>query len=195
MEIKFLQMKRALRFALLVLLLTVVGMTNAKAQTPYRQYADNGVLLDFHEIDNVDFRVFLLYNLSQDDRFVLTAEEDNGVFYLSSSDELLDEVFFDTFEDIYNLSYTDFQILSKLEITDLYPVWKSQVDPRFYTSMMMDITLRNTRDGENETCINADPFCTSDFYEFESASTSQTADNLEPYPIEDGCIGSYQQDY
>ncbi len=174
---------------LFILLLSVVGMTKVMAQTPYRQYADNGILLDFHEIDNVDFRVFLLYNLNQDDRFVLTAEEDNGVFYIGSSDESLDESFFDTFEDIYNLSYTDFQILSKLEITDLYPVWKSGVDPRFFTSMMMDITLRNTREGENETCLNADPFCTSDFYEFESATTSQTADQLEGHSIEDGCIG------
>ena len=68
MEIKFLQMKRALRSVLLVLLLTVVGMTNAKAQTPYRQYADNGVLLDFHEIDNVDFSyLHLIDNLTGND--------------------------------------------------------------------------------------------------------------------------------
>ena len=175
---------------LFILLLCVAGMTKVNAQTPYRQYADNGILLDFHEIDNVDFRVFLLYNLNQDDRFILTAEEDNGVFYIGSSDESLDEGFFDTFEDVYNLSYTDFQILSKLEITDLYPVWKSQVDPVFFTSMMMDITLRNTREGGNETCLNADPFCISDFYEFEAATSPQTADDLEPYPIEDGCIGA-----
>ena len=154
---------------LLVVLFLFVFNLKPWAQTPYRQYSNNGVELNFSNIEDVYFRAYLLYNLSQDDRFILTAEEDNGVFYIGSSDESLDEGFFDTFEDIYNLSYTDFQILSKLEITDLYPVWKSQVDPRFFTSMMMDITLRNTREGENELCINADPFCTSDFYEFESA--------------------------
>ena len=175
---------------LLVVLFLFVFNLKPWAQTPYRQYSNNGVELNFSNIEDVYFRAYLLYNLSQDDRFILTAEEDNGIFYIGSSDESLDEGFFDTFEDIYNLSYTDFQILSKLEITDLYPVWKSQVDPRFFTSMMMDITLRNTREGENETCLNADAFCTSDFYEFESATSTQTADDLEPNPIEDGCIGS-----
>ena len=175
---------------LLVVLFLFVFNLKPWAQTPYRQYSNNGVELNFSNIEDVYFRAYLLYNLSQDDRFIMTAEEDNGIFYIGSSDESLDESFFDTFEDIYNLSYTDFQILSKLEVTDLYPVWKSQVDPRFFTSMMMDITLRNSREGENEHCINADPFCTSDFYEFESATSTQTADDLEPNPIEDGCIGS-----
>ena len=181
--------------AKLLLVVLVLFVFNLKqwAQTPYRQYSNNGVELNFSTIDDVYFRAYLLYNLSQDDRFILTAEEDNGIFYIGSSDESLDEVFFDTFEDIYNLSYTDFHILSKLEITDLYPVWKSQVDPQFFTSMMMDITLRYSRysrDGENETCLSANPFCTSDFYEFESSTSTETAYDLEPYPIEDGCIGA-----
>lgn len=173
---------------LLVVLALIVTPLKQWAQTPYRQYSNNGVELNFSNIDDVYFRAYLLYNLSQDDRFILTAEDDNGVFYIGSSVESLDKGFFDTFEDVYNLSYTDFQMLSKLEITDLYPIWKSQVNPRYFTSMMMDITLRNSREEENETCLNASPFCTSDFYEFETACTNQSADDLEPYSIDQGCI-------
>ena len=85
MKINILQPKRAL-YIVLFILLSVAGMTKAMAQTPYRQYADNGILLDFHEIDNVDFRVFLLYNLSQDDQFILVENEESGQFSIVSNE-------------------------------------------------------------------------------------------------------------
>ena len=75
---RVLYLKRASRTALFVLLM-LAGMAKMMAQTPYRQYADDGVLLNFHEIDNVDFRVFLLYNLSQNDQFVLIEDETPGL--------------------------------------------------------------------------------------------------------------------
>ena len=162
-------------------------MKSITAQTPYRQYANDGVELNFFVIENVDFRACLLYNLTLDDRFVLIPENENGILSLSSNDDLSREDFFDTFEDFYNNTYADFQLLSKQEITDLATIWKSQVDPRLYSSIMMDITLRNSRSGDNEQCMNAIAFCTSDVIDFESASTSQTAN--EPN-MNDGCIGS-----
>ena len=181
--------KSVLRSVLFLLLLSL-GMKSITAQTPYRQYANDGVELNFFVIENVDFRACLLYNLTLDDRFVLIPEDENGILSLSSNDDLSREDFFDTFEDFYNNTFADFQLLSKQEITDLATMWKSQVDPRLYSSIMMDITLRRSRSGDNEQCMNAIAFCTSDFYEFESASTTQTADDLEPDPIYDGCIGS-----
>ena len=165
-------------------------MKSITAQTPYRQYANDGVELNFFVIENVDFRACLLYNLTLDNRFVLIPEDENGILSLSSNDDLSREDFFDTFEDFYNNTFADFQLLSKQEITDLATMWKSEVDPRLFSSIMMDITLRNSRSGDNEHCMDALAFCTSDFYEFESASTTQTADDLEPNPIYDGCIGS-----
>ena len=185
-----LQLKRVLH-SLLFILMICLGTKDVMAQTPYRQYANDGVELNFFEIQNVDFRAYLLYNLTQDDRFVLIPEEENGILSISSNDDLSREDFFDTFEDFYNITYTDFQLLSKQEITDLATMWKSEVDPRLFSSIMMDITLRKSRSGDNEHCIHADPFCTSDVIEFESASTNQTADDLEdPVTIEDGCIGN-----
>ena len=80
---------------LLVVLFLFVFNLKPWAQTPYRQYSNNGVELNFSNIEDVYFRAYLLYNLSQDDRFILTAEEDNGIFYIGSSDESLDEGFFE----------------------------------------------------------------------------------------------------
>ena len=83
-------MNRLIKAAIVFLLLAIMPLKQW-AQTPYRQYSNNGVELNFSTIDDVYFRAYLLYNLSQDNRFVLTAEEDNGIFYIGSSDESLDE--------------------------------------------------------------------------------------------------------
>lgn len=190
MEIRFLQVKRALLCALLVLLLTVVGMTNAKAQTPYRQYADNGVLLDFHEIDNVDFRVFLLYNLSQDDRFILVSNEDSGQFSIVANDENDEEEsagFFDAFESFYQNAYVDFGLLSKTDLVDLMPLWKSAILPTDFVSVMMDVSLRNSR-SDNNHCVNSQFFSPDEIVQFEAASTPQTANQLEGTTFDHGCI-------
>ena len=92
--------KSVLRFVLFILLLSL-GMKSITAQTPYRQYANDGVELNFFVIENVDFRACLLYNLTLDDRFVLIPEDENGILSLSSNDDLSREDFFDTFEDFY----------------------------------------------------------------------------------------------
>ena len=179
-----LQLKRALLSVLLMLLLCL-GMKNITAQTPYRQYADNGVTIDFHRIDNVYFRQCLLYNLSQDNRFVLTAENDNGLFIINPNDDVLRESFFDSFESFYQNTYDDFQLLSKIDIVDLMPEWKSNVDPRHYTSIMMDITLAYTR-SDNDNCLNATAFCTSDIIDYEAAHNGQQATENADY----GCAYS-----
>ena len=60
------------------------------AQTPYRQYAEDGILLNFHEIDNVDFRVYLLYNLSQNHQFSMLADDEPGLVDTSTAGNLAD---------------------------------------------------------------------------------------------------------
>ena len=101
-------------------------------QQPYRQYADDGILLNFHEIDNVDFRVFLLYNLTLDNRFVLTVNEEPGLFSITSSEEFSIANLHDAFEAFYNNTYTDFGLLSKTDISILLPGWKDCIPPIHY---------------------------------------------------------------
>ena len=159
------------------------------AQTPYRQYADDGILLNFHEIDNVDFRVFLLYNLSQDNQFDIIADDEPGLFIINSNKDRNDTGFFEDFESFYQNTYSDFSMLSKMDIYDLATTWKSNVTPSYFASIMMDIALRHTR-VDNDHCADSNPFCTSDEIQFQAATTSQTADQLESETFDDGCIGS-----
>lgn len=151
---------------------------------PYRQYADGGVELRFYEIQNYDFRSYLLYSLTQDDRFELNPIED-GVVLLNSNENISAEDFFDSFEYFYNNVYADFQLLTKRDIAELFPVWKSTVAPRYFVFIMMDITLNMSRN-DNDRCIKAEPFCTSDFYEFESAYSGEDADEADDF----GCVSS-----
>jgi len=176
---------KVLLFALLVAALPVKNW----AQTPYRQYADEGILLNAYEIDNVSFRVFLLYDLHQDDRFDILANEEPGQFSIVPSHDGDVMNFLDAFESAYQRAYADFSLFTKPEIDGLLSIWKSSIPPKHYISLTLDIELRNSRPSNNH-CADSDPFCTSESYTFEAAATSQTADQLEGVTINDGCIGS-----
>ena len=181
-------MKRFAKTLILAIILLSIPLKQW-GQQPYRQYADDGILLNFHEIDNVDFRVFLLYNLSQDNRFVLTANEEPGQFSISSSEENGVANFSEAFEAFYQNICADFGLLSKTDISILFPGWKDCISPIHFVSMMTDIALRNGRPSNNH-CVDSDPFCTSDVITFAAATSSQTADQLEGTTLQDGCIGS-----
>lgn len=141
-------------------------------------------MLNFFSIDNVDFRAFLLFNISNDNRFVLVPGEDYGQFILTPKDNANN--FVDEFDSFYQNIVADFALLNKNDILILMNEWKESVASQHFLSITMDIALRNSR-SDNEHCANSLPFCTSDLIEFEAACTSQEAD--EP-GMDDGCIGS-----
>ena len=171
-----------------VLLLTAMPIKQW-AQTPYRQYADEGIMLDFLEIDNYDFRLFLLYNLTQDERFIVTPEEQNGLFTLIPSSDEQEDDFLETFETFYNSTSADFRLIDKVDLEGLVIHWKSNVPPTHFASITMDLAF-NRATTVNNHCVDSDPFCTSDLIQFQAATTSQTADELEGAYFDDGCIGS-----
>ena len=159
------------------------------AQTPYRSYAEDGIILNFFEIDELDFRLYLLYNLEQDSRFSLHSEEENGLFVVNPSDDNSSSSFLESFETFYNDTYAKYRRIDKAERSPLVPQWKEQVTSMYYTSITLDIAL-NRAMNENNHCVDSDPFCTSDVITFDAATSSQTADQLEGATFDDGCIGS-----
>lgn len=158
-------------------------------QTPYRQYADDGIMLNFFQIGNPDFRLYLLYNLEVDDQFSLQAEETYGLFIVNPTEENANSNFFDIFESFYTSTYADFRLIEKVDLYDLVPLWKESVPSLFFASITMDIAL-NRATTENNHCVDSNPFCTSDLIQFQAANTSQTANQLEGVDFDDGCIGS-----
>jgi len=181
-------MRNITKWLLVVLMVVFIPMKHF-GQTPYRQYADDGITLDFSQIDNVYFRTCLLYQLNHNDQFVLTQNEEWGQFSINPNDENDGIDFFETFEAFYNNAYMDFGFLSKTDLDELMPVWKDNIPPTHFLSMTMDLVMRNTRP-DNNHCVDSDPFCTSDVISFDAATSSQTADQLEGTTLQDGCIGS-----
>ena len=181
-------MNRFIKVAIAVLLLTVMPLKQW-AQTPYRQYADEGILLNFFEIGNPDFRLFLLYNLDQDDRFIVTPDEQFGLFTLTPGSDGQEEDFIETFETFYSDAFANFRVIDKVFLQDLVTQWKSAVPPTHFVSITMDLALGRAITVNNH-CVDSDPFCTSDLIQFQAATTSQTADELEGADFDDGCIGS-----
>lgn len=170
--------------SLIVLLALAFTPMKSWTQTPYRQYAEDGIVLNFYEIDNIDFRAFLLYSIGQNDQFVLVPEEEYGQFVLTPKDD--SRHFMDEFEHFYQNTAANFALLTKNDISEQMNEWKGNIPARHFLSITMDVALRNTRT-DNDQCINSLPFCTTDLIEFEAASTDQTAN--EP-GMDDGCIGS-----
>ena len=181
-------MKAFTKILLFALLLAALPIKNW-AQTPYRQYADEGILLNAYEIDNVGFRVFLLYSLHQDDRFDVIADEEPGQFSIVPGHDGNVGNFLDAFESAYQSAHANYSLYTKPEIDDLMSIWKSSIPSKHYISLTLDIALRNSRPTNNH-CVDSDPFCTSESYTFDAAATSQTADALEGTTVQDGCIGS-----
>ena len=176
-------MKRFAKILLLAIMLLAMPMKQW-GQQPYRQYADDGILLNFHEIDNVYFRAFLLYDISMDDRFVLVPEETYGQFYLTATDDNIRIM--EEFERFYADAETDFSLLSKIEITNQMSVWKSSVEASDYLSIMMDVNTATLR-SDNDQCLNSMPFCTSEVIEFEAAYQGGATGESGP---EYGCLSS-----
>ena len=182
-------MNRIFKALAIVALLSLTPMRQF-AQQPFRQYADDGIMLNFFEIGNPDLRLYLLYNLGLDDRFSLFAEDEYGLFVVNPSEDPFDGNFFEAFESFYNNTAANFRLFDKIALDRLVFQWKELVPPMFFTSITMDLAF-NRAMNENNHCVDSDPFCTSDVITFNAANTSQTADQLEaPGVFDDGCIGS-----
>lgn len=174
---------------LLVIAMMILIPTKHFGQTPYRPYAEDGILLNFFEIEELDFRLYLLYNMEHDGQFSVQAEDQYGLFIVNPSDDTFESNFLETFETFYNNTYADYRLIEKAERYILVPQWKEHVTSMYFTSITMDVAL-NRAMNDNSHCIDSDPFCTSDVITFDAATSSQTANQLEGYDFDDGCIGS-----
>jgi hypothetical protein len=159
------------------------GLNFAKGGEFYTQYAEDGVMLNFYALDNVDLRAYLLYTLSNDSRFSLVPENEYGQFVLTS---MTNDNFMEEFVMAYKNAIADFSLLSKVDIAERIDEWKNSVSPTNLVSILMDVLTSKSR-VDNDHCVNSLPFCTSETITFEAANTSNTAN--EP-GMDDGCIGS-----
>ena len=128
--------------------------------------ADNGstISFDITTIANFDERVFFLYNLATDGRFDVVASERDGIFVVSANDAYENLDLGETFADFRDQNAYDFASMSKEQAAEAAIEYKGSLPHEFINSLMMDVYIRSR---ENNTCANADPFCTDNgLYQF-----------------------------
>ena len=161
LTIKIWKMKKALFIVALFLL-----VFSAKAQDKSYTFdkIGNTVEFDITKISLFEQRAHFLYLLNNDDRFVVTACDRDGIFVIKRNNNSYNFNFEDTFAEFINEENQAFGKMSKDEVGELYNEWKSSLPDVFNASMMMDIYAK---DRQNNLCANADPFCTDNgIYQF-----------------------------
>lgn len=154
-------MKKALLIVALFLL-----VLSAKAQEKSYTFdkIGNTVEFDISKISLFEQRAHFLYLLNNDDRFVVTASDRDGIFVVKRNDNSYKFNLEDTFAEFFNEENKAFGKMSKDEVGELYGEWKSSLPSIFIASMMMDVYVK---DRQNNLCANADPFCTDNgIYQF-----------------------------
>jgi len=156
-------MKKTL-FLIFALLLSIAVKAQDFKDLYHFDKINNALTLDMSKISSFEQRVHLIYLLNNDDRFVVSISENDGVFNIKRNPDSYDFNLESTFNDFYGKETASFNSMSKDEIGELYNVWKSQLPNGFMASMMMDIYVK---DRQNNQCATADPFCTDNgMYQF-----------------------------
>lgn len=162
--IKSLQKMKKTLFLILALLLSIAVKAQDFKNLYHFDKINNALTLDMTKISLFEQRVHLIYLLNNDDRFVVSISENDGVFNIKRNPDSYDFNLESTFNDFYGKETASFNSMSKDEIGELYNVWKSQLPNGFMASMMMDIYVK---DRQNNQCATADPFCTDNgMYQF-----------------------------
>lgn len=154
-------MKKAL---LIIALFLLVFSAKAQEKSYTFDIIGNTVEFDISKISLFEQRAHFLYLLNNDDRFVVTASDRDGIFVVKRNDNSYKFNLEDTFAEFFNEENKAFGKMSKDEVGELYGEWKSSLPSIFIASMMMDVYVK---DRQNNLCANADPFCTDNgIYQF-----------------------------
>ena len=122
------------------------------------------IAFNITEIANFDERVFFLYELSQDGRFDVIASETDGVFIISINEAYDGISLGETFRDFRMENAYNFSLMDKVQAANVAAEYKGVLPSEFTSSLMMDYYIRSR---QNNTCANADPFCTDNgLYQF-----------------------------
>ncbi|MBR1514786.1 MAG: PKD domain-containing protein [Bacteroidales bacterium] len=154
------------RFAEVILLVmfSMLLPTRHFAQQPRVLQNQSVIEFDVTDIAIFDERVFFIYNLVTDGRFDVINGERDGVFVISADEAYEGIDLGASFADFRHQNAIDFSRMDKEQAAVVAREYKNALPNEFTASMMMDIYIRSR---ENNTCANADPFCTDNgMYQF-----------------------------
>ena len=161
--------------ALLLALLPLKSMAQPNRTT----VNEPTISFDITNIANFDERVFFLYNLMTDGRFDVIHGEQDGFFVISASNSYEGIILAETFADFREQNASDFSSMSKEQAAEVAAEYKGALPFEFVSSLMMDYYIRSR---QNNTCANADPFCTDNgMYEFPAGVNAGSGESGPDY--------------
>lgn len=127
------------------------------AQNSRTVYNQETIEFDITDIDLFDERVFFIYNLVNDSRFDVKASEEDGIFLINANEAFENLNLEDSFLDFCHQNNAAFRQMDKAVAADVACEYKALIPSEMFASLMMDYYIRSR---QNNTCANADPFCT-----------------------------------
>ena len=127
------------------------------AQNSRTVYNQETIEFDITDIDLFDERVFFIYNLVNDSRFDVKASEEDGIFLINASEAFEGMNLEDSFLEFCHQDNAAFRQMDKAVAADVACEYKALIPSEMFASLMMDYYVRSR---QNNTCANADPFCT-----------------------------------
>lgn len=163
-------------------------MFAAKAQDIKNLYVfdkiHNTIEFDISKINLYEQRMYLVYQLNNDNRFDVSTNEKDGIFIIKRNDNSYSFNLEDTFISFYNEGKTAFNSMSKDEVGELFREWKSSLPDTFVASIMMDYYIKSR---QNNHCADADPFCTDNGqYQFPAGVNAGSGESGPYY----GCLST-----
>ena len=154
------------------------------AQNSKTVYNQETIEFDITDIDLFNERVFFIYNLVNDSRFDVKTSEEDGIFLINANNAFESMNLEDSFLDFCHQNAASFNQMDKASAADVAFEYKAQLPSEMIASLMMDYYVRSR---QNNTCANADPFCTDNgMYEFPAGVNAGTGESGPNY----NCLGS-----
>ena len=156
-------MNRFAKTLILAIMLLVIPLKQW-AQQPQTFHSQAVIAFDITEIDLFEERVFFMHHLINDSRFDVIVGEEDGIFIISGSDAYEGLNLTENFATFREQNTIDFQRMDKEQAAEVAAEYKGDLPNEFTSALMMDYYIRSR---QNNTCANADPFCTDNgMYEF-----------------------------
>jgi PKD repeat protein len=154
---------------------------NTTQQSQIREY-ENGFLFNIFEIENVEERVQLASALATSDIWLCTPTENPGELFIrpnSYNPDIPIYAEFDYLRMTLREEYEAAAALPKEEFREILNSWAHNISHDYFNFLIADHLDRANH------CMDAEPFCTSDVYEFPALNSgySWSGPNY-------GCLGS-----
>ena len=150
------------RFAKTIVFLLIWVIPARICAQDYREY-ENGFLFNVFGIENVEERVQLASALATSDIWLCNPTENPGELYIRPNSYHADLPIYAEFDYLMMTlkeEYEEASLLPKEEFKEIFNSWAHNISNEYYNFLISDHLDRANH------CMDAEPFCTSDVYNF-----------------------------